>query len=83
MKIVIYSIPGCKYCVHAKALMERASLEYTMYTVGKDLTKDALVKKYPLAQGFPYIVIDEEPIGGLTQTAKYLLDKGLVSSDKK
>jgi glutaredoxin len=83
MDIVIYSIPGCKYCVHAKALMERASLEYTMYTVGTDLNKNDLLKKYPLAHGFPYIIIDGEPIGGLTQTAKYLVDKGIVSSTKK
>jgi len=84
MDIVMYSIPGCKYCAHAKELFKRANLDYTHYRVGKDVTKTELLEKYPLAKGYPYIIIDGEPIpGGLTQTAKLLLDKGLVSPKRK
>lgn len=83
MEITIYTIPGCSYCTHVKELMRRADLPYQHFLVGKDITKADLLKNYPLAQGFPYVIIDGEPVGGLTQTAKYLVDKGLVSSKKK
>jgi glutaredoxin 3 len=84
MDIVMYSIPGCKYCEHAKELFKRANVDYNHYVVGKDITKTDLLKKYPLAQGYPYIIIDGEPIiGGLTATAKIFLEKGLVTAKKK
>lgn len=77
----MYSIPGCKYCTHAKELFRRANVEYKNYIVGKDLTKTELLEKYPLANGYPYIVIDGEPIvGGVVETAKLFLKKGLVKS---
>jgi glutaredoxin len=79
MDIVMYSIPGCNYCLHAKELFRRAKVDYKHYVVGKDLTKTELLEKYPLAHGYPYIIIDGEPIpGGLTETAKIFLAKGLV-----
>jgi len=63
--------------------MKRAKLDYDSYVVGQDISRETMVKRYPLAKGYPYVIIDGEPIGGLHQTAKFLLDKGLVSSRKK
>jgi glutaredoxin len=83
MKISIYTIPGCSYCTKVKELMVRADLEYEHFLVGTDLTREELIRSYPLAKGFPYVIIDGQPVGGLTQTAKYLMDKGLVKSRKK
>tara|TARA_B100002019_G_scaffold292021_1_gene313897 strand:- start:828 stop:1079 length:252 start_codon:yes stop_codon:yes gene_type:complete len=83
MKIQIFTIPGCSYCDKVKTLMKRAKLDYDSYVVGQDISRETMVKRYPLAKGYPYVIIDGEPIGGLHQTAKFLLDKGLVSSRKK
>tara|TARA_Y100000004_G_scaffold104429_1_gene117201 strand:- start:330 stop:581 length:252 start_codon:yes stop_codon:yes gene_type:complete len=83
MKIQIFTIPGCSYCDKVKVLMKRANLEYNSYVVGQDITKETMIKRYPLAKGYPYVIIDGEAIGGLHQTAKFLIDKGLVSSRKK
>jgi glutaredoxin len=81
MDIVMYSIPGCAYCSHAKELFRRAEVDYEHYIVGKDLTRTELLEKYPLAYGYPYIIIDGEPIaGGLVETVKLFVQKGLVSS---
>jgi len=84
MDIVMYIIPGCKYCMHAKELFKRAGVEYSHYVVGKDITKTELLKQYPLAQGYPFILIDGQHIaGGLTETAKIFIQKGLVRPNKK
>jgi glutaredoxin len=37
MKAIIYSKPNCSFCVKAKEFMEGADIEYSEYTVGKDI----------------------------------------------
>ena len=44
---------------------------------------DLFKEKYPEVLGFPFVVIDGEQIGGLVETAKLFLDKGLVTAPKK
>ena len=82
MEIKIYTKPGCKYCSQAKLLLQRANLEYEeIYCVGD--SADRLKHDYPDATGYPWVIIDGEVIGPLTETAKLFLKKGLVKSSKK
>lgn len=84
MDIKVFTTPGCSYCVKIKELMERAGVEYTQTTVGKDLdmSVDEFKSEYPIARGFPHVIIDGRTIGGLVETVKYFVEKGLVSSKK-
>lgn len=75
MKIEVYTIPGCSYCVKLRRLLERDNLDY-IQTVVKDVSE--FKQKYPDCNGFPYTIIDGEEVGGITDTAKFLLDRGLV-----
>jgi glutaredoxin 3 len=83
MNIHIYKTPGCGYCVKIIELMERAGVPYNATVVGKDITIEEFKELYPNASGFPYTIIDDEPIGGLIETVKLFVEKGLVSSRKK
>lgn len=80
MEVTLYTIKGCNYCEMTKELMRRASLDYTLVLVGRDMTKAQMEKKFPLAKGYPYVVIDGKGFPGLHATAKYLIKEGLVSS---
>jgi glutaredoxin len=82
MEIQIYTTSGCIYCEKIKELMKRADLSYTQILVGKDITRQEFKQKYPFASGFPYTVIDGSVVGGLVETVKLFVDKGLVSSKK-
>lgn len=64
--------PPCPYCLKAKALVEDRSEDYKLYEIGKDITRDELKAKYPLAQTVPVVVIDGEWIGGYTDLHKHL-----------
>jgi glutaredoxin len=82
MLVTIYTKPGCKYCKHAKELFERANVEWEeVVCEGQNLGR--LSRDYPDAVSYPYIIVDGEPVGGLVETAKLFLQKGLVSSKKK
>ena len=82
MLITIYSIPGCKYCKHAKELFKRANVEWEEIECIGD-NQGRLQKDYPNASSYPWIIIDQEEVGGLAETARLFLQKGLVSSTKK
>lgn len=83
MEIIAYTLVGCPSCGHLKELFRRADVTYTEVVVKKDMTKEDFTKKYPSAPGFPFVVIDEEPVGGLVETVKLFVKEGLVSSSKK
>ena len=85
MDIKIYTNEGCIWCTRTKELMARANVEYTEVKWA-DLgieSQLALKSKYgKQLSGFPVVIIDDELIGGLIETAKLFLKKGLVTSSK-
>jgi len=83
MDITIYTTPGCFYCTQAKELMRRAELEATIINVATVDEKEQFKKDNPKAMGFPHVIIDGEVVGGLVETARLLVQKGLVTSGKK
>lgn len=83
MEIVAYTNPGCGHCVTLKKLFARAAVEYTDVVIGRDITAVEFMTKFPSVKGYPHVVIDGESIGGLTETAKLFLDKGLVEAPKR
>ena len=86
MEIKMYARVGCKFCGNLEELFKRADLEYKKIVVGEKQNQcpmDLFKEKYPEVLGFPFVVIDGEQIGGLVETAKLFLDKGLVTAPKK
>ena len=83
MDIHIYKTNGCGYCVKIIELMNRAGIDYEATVVGVGMTMNEFKELYPNAAGFPYVIVDGEPVGGLTETVKLFVEKGLVSSKKK
>ena len=82
----MYAKVGCKFCGNLEELFNRARTDYKKILVGEDANQcpmDLFKEKYPEAIGFPFVVIDGEVIGGLVETAKLFLDKGLVTAPKK
>ncbi len=81
--ITAYTSPGCNHCTTLKKLFERAKVTYNNVTVGDDISRAAFMQQFPMADGFPYVVIDGKSIGGLVETAKLFLEKGLVDPPKR
>lgn len=83
MEITAYTLPGCSSCNILKQLFQRAKVEYKEVVVGTDIQTSTFQIDYPNVDRFPFVVIDGEKIGGLIETAKLFVDKGLVSSKKE
>ena len=83
MEITAYTLPGCYHCKTLRELFKRAEANYTEVVVNRDITSKEFAELYPQINMFPFVVIDEEPVGGLVETVKLFVAKGLVSSSKK
>ena len=91
MHLKAYTTVNCFYCKQLKELflrvdqelIEQKLIQIDYITVGKDISKEYFQHENPDAIGFPYVIVDGEPIGGLVETAKLLLRKGFVSTKKK
>ena len=87
MKITAYTTSGCFYCTQLKELFKRANLEYELvecHDVDPMFVENwkRLRSEYPDVRSYPFVVIDGNRIGGIVETAKFLKEKGLVSSRK-
>ncbi|HEY9679099.1 MAG TPA: glutaredoxin 3 [Drouetiella sp.] len=64
-KVVVYSGPGCPYCMKAKALLERKNVSFEEFNVKED--SDKLSEMMELSGGrksIPQIFINDKHIGG-------------------
>ena len=78
MKFTLYSKYGCSYCEKAKKLLELAKVEYRVYKLDIDFTKDQFIAEFGYGASFPRILADGKLIGGCLDTFKYLEEKNLV-----
>ena len=83
MKVHIYTTSGCGYCVKIKELMNRANVKYTETIIGSTMTREEFKSLYPNAGGYPFVLVDDQPIGGLIQTVKLFYEQGLISPNQK
>ena len=83
MDIKIYTNEGCIWCTRTKELMARASVEYTEVNWSKLSIQEQVEVKQKYGdqiRAFPVVLIDDEFVGGLVETAKIFLKKGLVTA---
>jgi len=83
MDIKAYTSKGCFYCDQLKKLFERANLEAEFILVDPQEERDEFKKKYPGAIGYPHVILDGTELGGLVNTAKFLVKEGFVHSTPK
>ena len=64
-EVVLYTKPGCPYCIRAMALLDSKGAAYTNIVASNDPEKKAeMVQRSGGAATFPQIFIDGKHIGG-------------------
>ena len=72
MKVEIYSIPNCPYCVRAKNLAEQKGHEVVYNMMGEEFQATDVKTLFPTARTFPQIIVDGEKIGGYVELEKMI-----------
>jgi glutaredoxin len=70
--IVIYSKPGCNYCVASKKLLKEKNINFQELQIGKDISRNDFLELFPTAKTVPVITVDEEWIGGFKELNEYV-----------
>ena len=78
MKFTLYSKDGCSYRKKAERLLELAKVEYRIYKLGVDFTREQFISEFGYGSSFPRILVDDKLLGGCLDTFKYLDEKNLV-----
>ena len=62
--IEIYTKPSCPSCLNTKMFLQSKGLEYTEIKIGKDISREEFLEKFPEARTVPWVLVDGNLIGG-------------------
>ena len=60
MKIVVYSKENCPACTTLKARLTKEGEFFTEIMVGKDITREEFLEKFPQVRQMPHVVFINE-----------------------
>lgn len=82
MKLTIYSKSGCPYCNQIKKVAEylekEKSYNVVVYNLNEHFTKEQFYNEFGDGTTFPQVVLNEQNLGGCTDTVKYLKENNLL-----
>jgi glutaredoxin len=78
MKFTVYSKENCPYCDKVKKVLELTNLQYVVYTLDEDFTKDQFYAEFGEGSTFPQVICNDKKIGGSVDTIKFLKEQQIV-----
>ena len=77
MKAIMWSKPGCPFCVKAEKLLTLKGYQVEERKIGFGWNRDQLFEAVPNARTVPQIFLDGEYIGGHEDLVKYFAAKSV------
>lgn len=78
MKFTVYSKDGCPYCTKVQQVLQMTELQYVVYKLGRDFTREEFYAEFGQGSTFPQVICDDKKLGGCVDTVKYLQENKLV-----
>lgn len=78
MKFTIYSKPECPYCYKVKTVLELCGKDFVVYTLGEEFSKEEFYAEFGQGSTFPQVVVDNQHLGGCTDTLQYLKEMSVI-----
>lgn len=78
MNFTVYSKDGCPYCTKVEQVLQLAELRYVVYKLNKDFTREEFYSEFGPGTTFPQVIVNEDYIGGCSETVRFLKEKNLV-----
>lgn len=60
MKVIVYTKDNCPACVALKARLWKEGESFTEVNIGKDITREAFMEKFPMVRQVPHIEFIKE-----------------------
>tara|TARA_B100001996_G_scaffold25390_1_gene19582 strand:+ start:189 stop:425 length:237 start_codon:yes stop_codon:yes gene_type:complete len=78
MNFTVYTRDGCPYCTQVKQVLQGKGYNFVEYKLGVDFQREAFYGQFGQGSTFPQVVLNNENLGGCTETVKYLREKNLI-----
>ena len=78
MSFIVYSKDGCPYCTKVIQVLKLAELPFIEYKLGRDFTRAEFYEEFGTGSTFSRVKLEDELIGGCTETVKHLREQKLV-----
>ncbi len=78
MRFIVYSKPECPYCFKVKKVLELGGKDFVVYTLDEDFTRKEFYAEFGEGSTFPQVVVDDQHLGGCTDTIQYLKELSLI-----
>jgi glutaredoxin 3 len=72
MNVEMYTRKGCGYCDQAKNYLTMKNINFRVYEIGVDVTRDMVIETFPGVKTLPIISIDGKYIGGYQELLEVL-----------
>jgi glutaredoxin len=73
----IYGQEGCFSCILAKSILDSRNLKYKEYIVGKDISQEEFLEKFPQRYILPVILRDGLRMTGLAELEQYVNENNI------
>jgi glutaredoxin len=67
MTVILYSKEGCSNCDATKQLLTSNDVSFQEYIVGKDISREDVLKQFPDAKFVPIIMINGHRVAGVAE----------------
>ena len=78
MKFTVYSKDDCPYCTKVQQVLQLAELQYVVYKLNTDFTREEFYAEFGEGSTFPQVICNEQKIGGSVDTIKFLKEQQIV-----
>ncbi len=78
MNFTVYSKEDCPYCEKVKQVLELTKLQYVVYTLNKEFTKEEFYSEFGEGSTFPQVICGTKKLGGCVDTIKFLKEQQIV-----
>ena len=77
-KFYVYSKNGCGFCDKLTDFMEQKGVNFEKFDLGTDFTTEEFLYKFGRQSTFRQVVVENQRIGGMKDTVRFLLDNKIV-----
>lgn len=78
MKFIVYSKPGCPFCEKIKQVLSMKDLVYQEKVLDVDFDRNQFYEMFGDGSTFPQVLMDDQKLGGCTDSVKYLRENNII-----
>jgi glutaredoxin len=77
-KFYIYSKDGCGFCDRLVSFLDDRKIVYEKFNLDEDYSKTEFLDKFGHQSTFPQVIHQNQKIGGMKDTVRYIMDNKYV-----